>query len=287
MKRLAIIGLGLIGGSIGLALKKAEIERVGYVRNSAKGEQAIKRGVVDKVTTSLIAAIEGTDVVIIATPVMTIQGILSQISNYLNDECIVADTASTKEKVMEWAQAILPPTVSFIGGHPLAGKECYGIEAADAGLFQNCLYCLTPAANAGQKAIDTMVDLVKELGACPYFIDATEHDRLLAGVSHLPFILSTALVLTTAKSPWWDKMSKLAASGYYDLSRLASQSPQMNQDISLTNQANLLNWLDAYISELNQLRHFLAQDSQNLEKAFKEAEEARQKWLSERQNKPE
>jgi len=283
-RRIAIIGLGLIGGSIGLALKQAGLEGaelVGYVRNPEAANKVLKLGAVDKIEESLASTIDKADLVILATPVMAIKEILAQIGPHLIHGCTVTDTASTKVKVMEWAEEYLPPTVNFIGGHPMAGKELAGIEAAEANLFQGCTYCLTPSQNASPASIQLVVGLVGEIEANPFFTTALEHDNFVAGVSHLPLILSSALVMTATQSAFWAKMSRLAASGYRDLTRLASQHPRMNHDICLTNQENILNWIDEFIKELSRFRQLIAEDSEELEKAFIQARQARQSWLKE------
>ncbi|GAG20296.1 unnamed protein product, partial [marine sediment metagenome] len=144
VRRVAIIGLGLIGGSIGLALKRTgpgETELVGYVRSPEAADKALRLAVVDRVEDDLRVAVDKADIVILATPVMAIKEILAQIGPHLPYGCVVTDTASTKAKVMEWAEEYLPPTVDFIGGHPMAGKEFSGIEAAEASLFEGCIYC--------------------------------------------------------------------------------------------------------------------------------------------------
>jgi len=281
--RVAIIGLGLIGGSIGLALKKADnadCEVVGYVRRPEAASLAVNMGMVDRVETSLEHTVRQAEIVIVATPVLTIKGILSQISGYLPHGCIVTDTASTKVQVMKWAEDLLPPTVDFIGGHPMAGKETYGMKAAEVDLFQGSVYCLTPAKKASSQVVDKVVNMVKKLGAVPFFIDAQEHDELVAGISHLPFLLSAALVTSTASEPTWEKMKKLAASGYRDVTRLASGSPEVNAQICLTNQQAILHWLDRYIDELQRYRHLVNLGDEKLKETLVEANKLRQEWLN-------
>ncbi|MBE9470090.1 MAG: prephenate dehydrogenase/arogenate dehydrogenase family protein [Chloroflexi bacterium] len=281
--QVAIIGLGLVGGSIGLALKQSsqpECEIVGYVRRPEVASTALSLGVVDKVETKLKDVVKEAGTVVIATPVLTVKEILSEIAAHLCSGCVVTDTASTKLDVMSWAEELLPPTVDFIGGHPMAGKETQGIQAADARLFQDCIYCLSPAKKASTQAIDKVANMVKRLGATPFFIDAQEHDYLVAGISHLPMLLSAAMVSATTKDPSWDKMSKLAASGYRDVTRLASGNPEVNAHICLTNTAALLHWIDEFGSELERYRQLVTTKDKHLEEALAEASEARKEWLS-------
>jgi prephenate dehydrogenase len=283
--RLAIIGLGLIGGSLGLALKQAnwrQAEIVGYVRRHEAGSLALKLGAVDKVESNLSETVKGANIVIIATPILTIRDILSQIAPDLSDDSIVTDTASTKLQVMRWAEELLPREINFVGGHPMAGKETSGVGAAKADLFHNCTYCLTPAHRAKSAALQTVKEMVKELGATPLNISAEEHDSLVAGISHLPLLLSVALVSATTKNPSWQQMSRLAASGYRDLTRLASGSPEVNAGICLSNPAAIVSWIDAFSGELQRLRKLVADESIEIEKALALANEARQKWLKSR-----
>ena len=287
--RVALIGLGLIGGSIGLSLKqlaKSGFDIVGYVRRPEVASTALSSGVVDKTETSLAKTVKEADLVIIATPVLTIKEILSQIAGHLPAGCVVTDTASTKVQVMQWAEEILPPTVDFIGGHPMAGKETYGIQAAEADLFRGCTYCLTPSEKASAKSIDKVTSVVKELGAIPFFVDAQEHDRLVAGVSHLPMLLSAALVAVTTQNPSWHKMSKLAASGYHDLTRLASGNPEVNAHICLSNQEAILHWIGKFSQELERYRQLVTSGDKRLEQALTDANKARQEWLNKMQQEP-
>ena len=282
MRRVAIVGLGLIGGSVGLALKNAKavgLERVGFARRAEVASKAVSIGAVDRAEGDLISAVEDANLVIIATPPMAIREILAQIGERLPPGCIVTDTASTKAQVMKWAQELLPPSVSFIGGHPMAGKETFGIEAADADLFRGCIYCLVPGGNADSEAIDFVSGLVKRIGAIPLFVDAAEHDSLVAGISHLPLLVSAALMSVTMKSHSWPQMSRLAASGFRDLSRLASGNPEMSRDICITNKEPILRGIDEFLKELGEFRRLVSEDGKELEQAFLRAQEGRERWL--------
>jgi prephenate dehydrogenase len=285
VKRVAIIGLGLIGGSIGLALRRADIEGlelVGCARHAETLAHARRLGIIDTAELNPAAAAEGADLVIIATPVMAIETIFKQIADKLLPNCVVTDTASTKVYVMEGARRYLPPGISFVGGHPMAGSEKSGIAAASVTLLDGCTYCLSPASDAAPEAVQSVVELVERMGATPFFIDAEEHDEQVAGISHLPTLLSAALILTTVKSPHWDGMSQLAASGYRDLTRLASGEPRMNRDIGLTNGKNITDWLDRFAQELGEFRRLLTEDGEELEEALTRAREAHRRWLEER-----
>jgi prephenate dehydrogenase len=180
---------------------------------------------------------------------------------------------------MKWAKEMLPPTVNFIGGHPMAGRETYGIRAAARDLFRKCSYCLTPSEEASPESVETVIRMTKKLGATPVFADAQEHDYLVAGISHLPILLSAALVSLTTKNPSWSKMSKLASSGYHDLTRLASGNPEVNSHICLSNQQAIVDWIDKFSQQLERYRQLVAEGDVGLEQALAQANRARQKWL--------
>ena len=287
-RRIAIVGLGLIGGSIGLALKRAGsdgVELVGYARRPETADRALQLGAIDRVEGSLASAVDNAAVVILAIPTMSVKEILSEIGSHLPAGCVVTDVASTKVQVMKWAEESLPPGVSFVGGHPMAGKELSGIEVADADLFRGCTYCIVPGRGASDDAVQTIVDLVHKVGARHVFVNAAEHDQFVAGISHLPLILASALVMATTKSPQWSKMSEVAATGYQGATRLASQHPRMNRDICLTNGENIVSWIDDFTKELQRFRGLIAEGDLGLEQAFDRARQARNAWIEEHDKK--
>jgi prephenate dehydrogenase len=277
-----IIGLGLVGGSIGLALrqgKKSSWQVVGHSRRRETAARALSLGAIDRAETTLKDAVRRAELVIIATPVLTVKEIFTEIAPHLLSPCIVTDTGSTKVQVMKWAKEMLPPSVDFIGGHPMAGKETYGIEAAEAGLFRRCTYCLTPSEKASPESIDTVIGMTKKLGAIPFLIDPEEHDDLVAGISHLPILLSAALASLTTRNPSWAKMSKLASTGYHDLTRLASGNPEVNSHICLSNRKAIIDWMSQFSQELQRYRQLVAEGDDRLAQALTEANKARQEWL--------
>lgn len=281
-KRVAIVGLGLIGGSMGLALKRAGQEGqelVGYARRPENAERARRLGVIDHAEGSLAAAVNGADLVILAIPTMSIKEVLSQIAPHLAAGAVVTDVASTKLQVMHWAEESLPQTAGFVGGHPMAGKELSGIEVAEADLFAGCTYCLVPGRGASDVAIQSIVDLARLVGGRPLFLTAGEHDYFVAGVSHLPLIVASALVAATTRNPRWSKMADVAASGYSGATRLASQHPRMNRDICLTNGENIVAWIDDFSRELQRLRGLIAEGDLSLEQAFERTRQARHAWI--------
>lgn len=251
----------------------------GYVRNPDTAAKAIKLGVVDKIENNLTAAVDKAELVILATPVLSMKEILEQIGPQLTPGCTVTDVASTKVKVMQWAEEYLQPEVNFIGGHPMAGKEISGIEAAEATLFEHRIYCLVPGRFASPEATQGMIELVNMMGARHLVMPASAHDNFVAGISHLPLIISSSLVMATTQSPLWGEMSRLAATGYQSVTRLASQHPRMNRDICLTNQQNILDWMDQFIIEMYRFRHLIAEGGDELERAFTQVQQARARWI--------
>ena len=277
--RVAIIGLGLIGGSMGLALKAAGAKVAGYARRPEIASLALERGAVDRCGSDLPSTIKDVEMIVIATPVLAVKDVFIDITKYLPKGVIVTDVASTKVDVLSWAGEYLPAKACFVGGHPMAGKEVSGIAASDVNLLRGCTYCLVPGKNFNAESRKKMEDMVKVIGARPFYIDAQEHDTLVAGVSHLPYLLSVALVTTTVNDPRWSGMAKLASSGYRDTTRLASGDTRMGRDICLTNKKPIMEAIDNYMRSLNELRRLVNDGDEKIEDHFIQAREAREDWL--------
>ncbi len=276
--RLAILGLGLIGGSLGLALRQSrgsKIEVLGWGRRPETAQRAAKRGAIDRAV-SLAEAAQA-EVVVLAVPILAEREIMVQLAPHLKPGAVVTDVGSTKVQVMAWAQELLPPTVAFVGGHPMAGKEQAGIEAAQADLFQGRTYCLTQAPDAPPQAVERVLEIVQGVGAWPLFLSAADHDFLVAGISHLPLIVASALIAATSQDPAWPQMAKLAASGFRDTTRLASGDPIMGRDLLITNAQNLRRWLDVYRKELERYERLL-DDPEALEEELGRVRQVRETW---------
>ncbi len=283
--RIAIIGLGLIGGSIGLALKRAndrQYEITGYARKKQTSETALSLGAIDVAASSCQKAVEHANVVLVATPVLALHDIFIEIAPHLPVGCIITDAASTKAEVMRWAEELLPAHVNFIGGHPMAGKEKSGIESADASLFYGCTYCLVHKPQTADFAVRTIVNIAHDCGASVLHIDAERHDLFTAGISHLPFIMSAGLCGVTTRHPQWKDISQLASTGYRDMTRLAAGNPDMYRDICFTNKANISYWLDLYIEELRRLQHYIDTGNPELGGIFTHARDMREEWWQNR-----
>lgn len=286
MGKVTIIGLGLIGGSIGLALKRAQpknTEICGYDQNNEVMVRAHKARVVDTIAPGIQHAVQDANVVIVCTPIVTIRRVFREMAPHLQRSTVVTDTASTKTDVLRWAAEELPKTVYFVGGHPMAGKEKQGLHHADVDLFKGKPYVVVPAVDAAQGAVNQVVALAQILGAEPRFLDAEEHDSYAAAVSHLPLLTSVALFNLASASNAWPELAGMSGPGFRDLTRLASGEPEMSHDIFLTNRENVLHWLNRYIGELQRLADQIddREDSESLFKGLTETQMKRDKFLEE------
>jgi prephenate dehydrogenase len=183
--------------------------------------------------------------------------------------------------VLEWARELLPGTTDFVGGHPMAGREKSGPTAATRDLFQSAIYCLTPTTTVRPQALELVEAMVVQTGAKVYYIDPHEHDAYVAGVSHLPFTLSAALVEAVSRSPAWREMMPLAANGFRDMTRLAAGDVVMHRDIAMTNRAALGRWLGETAQLLLEIReHLAAGDTAQIEALFERARATREEWAA-------
>jgi len=283
-RRIVIVGLGLIGGSIGLSLKSAELpglEIVGSDIDGSRERTAKKSGSIDRGEHDLAKAVRDARLVIIAVPIAALRDVFTAIAPHLTEGAVVTDTASTKGEVMKWATELLPESVSFVGGHPMAGKEHSGIDHADAALFNGSAYCICPTVSSSPAAIQSVVGLAQALGAEPTFIDAEEHDVYAAAISHLPLIAATALFRLMRESPSWDDLGPMASTGFRDMTRLASGDPSMSNAIWKTNREAIIHWVDRLAEELQHIRAMLsdAQD-EDLFKLFAETKLQRDEFIA-------
>ena len=284
MTTIAIVGTGLIGTSLALAIKQSnlQVDVIGTDYDQSARSGAQKSGAFKKVESNLASAIRGADVVIYATPVMAMREMMEASANDFEEGCVVTDVGSSKKVVIEWAEEVLPKHVSFVGGHPMAGKEVSGPTNADGDLFKGKAYCIIPSADAEKSAVSSITTLAESIGAKPFFIGVDEHDSFVAAASHLPFMMSVALMGTASKSANWEDIAQLASSGFAGLSRLASGDPIMHRDICVSNPKPIVAWMDAYIREMYDLRNMLANengpDPEAVHQVFIDAMEARARW---------
>jgi prephenate dehydrogenase len=286
--RVTIVGLGLIGGSIGLALREAEATStiVGHDKEREANNEAKKLGAVDRTEWNLISACEGSDLIILATPLGAIEPTLKAIAPYLKPGCVVLDTASVKEPVLAWAADILPEPVQFIGGNPVVGatsEKQSGLAGARADLFRNGLFCLIPSKTADEHAVQMAANLVAVLGAKPMFIDPVEHDGLVAGMDQLPALVALALLEMAADQPTWRELRKVAGASFETATRLVAADPSMYADLTASNRDNLVRWIDTFSASLASLRQALQEeDSDVLLERVEAALKNRGEWLRDR-----
>jgi prephenate dehydrogenase len=283
VEKIAIIGLGLIGGSIGLALKRADLKDVKIVGTARTRDtlRAAKRlGAIDEDAATPAEAAKDARLVIIAAPILATKPIFDEIAPVLAEGTVVTDAGSTKANVMRWAKEILPGHAYFVGGHPMAGKETTGVDAADADLFREKTWVLVPSIDAPETAVQTALGVVRICGGEAVFMDADEHDSYVAAISHLPLALSSALFSVAFGSQAWPELAGLASSGFRDTTRLASGSPEMAHDIAVTNRDNILHWIDRFQEELSRLRGVIAAgESEKLIEAFARAQLERDNFM--------
>ena len=269
MPAVAIVGLGLMGSSLALALKEArpELVIVGSDRDPMTLRKAVDRGIVESASGDM-AVVEMADIVVLAVPILALQQVFGSLSGVVAGK-VVTDMASTKAGVMKWASA---SGIDLVGGHPMCGKEKAGIDAADASIFKDAPWVLTSADPA-------VTGLVEAVGAYPLVMDPETHDRLVAGVSHAAFLLSVGYVLSLSGRSDWAQASKLAASGFRDMSRLAAGDPTLYAGIARTNRENLIEQLDGISAALGRLRRHLEDDDPRLVELFEEARAVRERWV--------
>jgi prephenate dehydrogenase len=279
--RVAILGTGLIGSSIALALKAArpQTQIIGYDASGDHLRRAQSLKAIDR-RGSLRDALADAELVIVSTPVGAMPALFEEMAPVLPTRALVMDTGSTKAAVLAWAEQLLPNGVRFVGGHPMAGKTETGPDAADAKLFQGAVWCLAPLPSTPRDAIDEAVALVESLGASAYFLDPAEHDGLVASVSHLPYLLSVALIRHLGNESSWRETASLAAGGFAYTTHLTDSDPQMFFDIIRTNRENIARRLARYIDELEALREAIVADDPALKAAFEQARTLHQDWLA-------
>jgi prephenate dehydrogenase len=291
--KIVIFGVGLIGGSAALALKQAKAARhvVGVGRSLDNLQAALDLGVIDEAQSDVAAAVQGADIVLIATPVAQTPKILEAIIPHLAAHTVITDAGSTKSDIAEYVEAAALGAANpqhflsqFVGGHPIAGAEKSGVTAAKADLFVGKNVVLTPNQQTSPDALEKVRQMWLGAGAKVTQMTAAEHDQTFAAVSHLPHLLAFALVDDLASRPNAKQLFDFAASGFRDFTRIAASSPEMWRDISMANRSALLNEIDAFQKELLLLKTLIdTQDEQGLQSLFERASHARQQWGKDRE----
>lgn len=276
--RLAVIGVGLIGGSFALALKQARAVShvVGVGRNPANLKTALERGIIDSIAPDVAAAARGADLVLVATPVGQYPAVFGSLRD---TRALITDGGSTKRDAIAAARKTLGAKISqFVPAHPIAGAEKSGAAAAAADLFEGRRVVLTPLEENSSKDISAVESAWKSCGASVSRMNAEEHDAVLATVSHLPHLLAYALVHEVAGRANSAELFSFAAGGFRDFTRIASSHPEMWRDICVANRDLLLKEMERFSVKLESVRKLLDNPAE-LEKLFAEARAARDKWI--------
>lgn len=278
--QITIIGTGLIGGSLALALKQLSPppKIIGVDKKPEVIDTALFLKAVDEGTTSLEEGVKNSDIVFIATPVGTIVKIIKKIIPHLKPSSIVTDTGSVKARIVEEVEKFLPPKIYFIGGHPMAGSEKEGITAASGFLFKNSYYLLTPTPKIDTEVFKRLHSLLTQIGARVLTIDAKKHDLAMATISHLPHLVSASLVnLAVNQIDKTENLLQLAAGGFRDMTRTANSNPELWLDIVFENDSAILKVLKEFRNELEEIvRLIKVKDRIKLFKKLKEARRIRQ-----------
>lgn len=281
MTKIAIFGVGLIGGSLALCFKgKPDLTVVGYSNRQSSVEKYMKRGVVDYATTSLQEAAEGADFIFLCVPVGKLEEYVSELSKLeLKPGCIITDVGSTKASVAECGRRLEQHGVSFIGGHPMAGSERSGVEAASTNLFENAFYVLTPEEATPPEALERLRNLLVHTRAHLVSVDAKSHDEIVGAISHLPHMIAVALVNQVRGYNEQNGLYELlAAGGFRDITRIAASDPIVWRDILINNREVLLKLLKDWNAEVEKFAAMLESlDGDAIEEAFQTAGEFRSK----------
>lgn len=275
-KKIAIIGVGLIGGSLGLAIKKKGLARevVGVTRHRASLIKAKSLGAIDKGTLNPLEAAKDADLIVIATPVADIPKVIKKLISKVKPGCIITDVGSTKSKVVGEAERILPRGIHFVGGHPMAGSERKGVGSATTNLFKGSVCFLTKARFTDLLALKKVKAIWQNIGARVEVVSPKQHDRIVASISHLPHLVAFNLAAVVP-----GKDLRYAAGGFGDTTRVAASDPAMWRDIYLTNWDEVSKALDRFVDSLKNVRALIVgQESQKLLKKLKRAKRKRDSY---------
>lgn len=283
IKRIAIIGVGLIGGSLARALKRAGCVDtvVGYARTHASLDAALRLGVIDEASGDLSAAVTAADIVVLAAPLATTAELLDGIRDALHERAVITDVGSVKGNVVEAARGALRPLqfARFVPGHPIAGTEKSGVEASFAELFERHRVILTPVAETESDALQRVRRMWQTVGAEVVEMPVDQHDAILAATSHLPHMLAYTLVDCLAGMKEHEDIFRFAAGGFADFTRIASSSPQMWHDIGFANRDKLLQALEHFQRHLQALTEAIRMDDRKtVMEIFTRAKQARDQF---------
>lgn len=285
LKQITVIGLGLLGGSVTLAVNRcfADIKTIGFTHRPATRRKARRLAVANKIVSDLQQSVKKSDIVILATPIYTFKKIFEQIADFLPKGSIVTDVGSTKTLPHKWAEKLLPDTVYYVGSHPIAGSEQRGVEFARDDLFYQAKCILTATKKTNPAAVDTLKRFWTRLGSSVIVMQPAAHDRILANVSHLPHITAAALVNANSSS-----QLRLAGKGFIDTTRIASGPANIWADILLTNISNCSQGIDKMTAELKKIKKAIRSGSRSrLEKLLACAQSKRNEMIQDKLKKRE
>jgi prephenate dehydrogenase len=284
--KLAIIGTGLIGGSLAQALRMADVveEIVGFGRSLTNMKWAVDSGVIDRAEVSLANAVEGADVVVLATPIATIQDTIAEMGSLVTEDMVVTDVGSVKSPLVEAAYEAFGDLFGrFVPGHPIAGKENSGVRHADGTLFDAHRVILCPESDTDDDAVELVRQMWDATGAEVVFMSARRHDSILAASSHLPHVLSYALVDNLVRRDEHREIFRFSAGGFRDFTRIAGSDPEMWRDICLANRKELLACLESFRDDLGLLMDAIESgDGDQLFETFGRAKHARDVFIKQR-----
>ncbi len=283
-RKITIVGVGLLGGSIGLAARRHRLtgEVAGYVRRAASLKDCENAGAVDYATTDLPAAVSNADLIIVCTPLAQMPALAEQFLPALKRGAIVTDVGSVKAGVMRQLESIVAKAGGhFVGSHPMAGGEKMGVLAARADLYANSVCVVTPTKKSNAAVVRKLERFWQSLGARTLRLDAAQHDLLVSRSSHLPHVVAAALAKLVLQPAGPQRQTALCATGFRDTTRIASGSPEMWRDIALANRKNVARAVDAFVAELKQFQAALRRDDgKAVEKFFAAAKERRDNWCA-------
>jgi len=284
INKLVIFGVGLIGGSLALALREANYcqQIVGCGRSAESLQKAVDLGVLDSYSLDPQMAVHDADIVLLAVPMGAMQAVLEQIKDALPKNCILTDAGSTKGSIVEQVRAVMGASYTqFVPGHPVAGREKSGVEAAVVDLYQGRRVILTPTQNTNPQALEAVAAMWEVTGALVEQMPVAMHDQVLAATSHLPHVLAFSLVDTLLNMPQQDDILRYAAGGFRDFTRIASSDPVMWRDICLYNGAAILAMIQALQTNLGEFADLIReQDGEALHQRMSKAKQARDKYIA-------
>jgi len=279
-RKVAIIGVGLLGASLGLAIRNRRLadEVVGIGRNISTLERALQKGAVDIISTDVVPSVKGADFIILCTPVQSAIETLQVIAKHIDsDSTIITDVCSTKVAICKTAQSIWEKESPFVGSHPLAGSEKYGPEHANVGFFENTVCLLEKGENTRADFKQIVLNFWKMMGTKVIEVNAEEHDFFMAYTSHLPHVIASALAQVTGEI---NAESYFIGGGFRDTTRIAESRPEIWKDIILTNQQNILTGIEDIQKKLEDCKQALQRnDVDRIMDFFKRGNESRQRLL--------